>query len=454
MTRIGSGGEAAPARGNRPASVGVGKVAPQRVQYGDMRRIAWLLLILIVVPVLAGTPPPTLQLNARAAILMDRRSGLVLWSFNPDLALPMASTTKIMTAMVILDRGTDRLDEPVTVSRHAFEVASGGSSQFAAGTVVKLGDLLTAALVMSSNEATTAAAEHLAGDEQTFVGWMNDKAKELGLTHTHFTSPHGFTRPRFYRTDHYSSARDLATMARCALTRYPRIRELVAIKDTRVVAMPRGAVSLHSSNHLLGREVPGIPGSRVDGVKTGFIRDSGYCYVGSATVNGWQLIAVCLNDKDRFKDAATLFHYGFSRYDWKTYAGSTLPCLEVPVVRGAVRRVAVGADGTLGAPMPKSGEAPVRDQVRFTGKRPRAPVRRGERIGTLTLYRNDRPVVAMPAIALSAVPVAWWVRAVTILCCALISLSLLAIIGALYGTRAKNARRRRRELAAARRRAD
>ena len=420
-----------------------------------MRRIAWLQLslILILAPVLAGEPSTAaLQIGARAAILMDRQSGMVLWSLNPDLPLPMASTTKIMTAVVILDRGKDRLNEPVTVSKYAFEVAQGGSSQFAAGDVVTLGDLLTAALVKSSNEATIAAAEHLAGDEQTFIGWMNDKAKALGLTNTHFTNPHGFTKPRYYSTKHYSSARDLAIMGRYALTHYPRIRELVTIRDTTVTASPRGVVSLHNHNNLLGKQVPSVPGSQVDGIKTGFIKESGYCYVGSATVNDWQLIAVLLNDADRFQDALRLFQYGFSQYDWKTYASETQAGLEVPVVRGSARRTPLGVQGVLGAPVPKAGA--VRDEVRFSGEPLRAPVKQGDVVGRLTLFRNGREVASAPAVALRPVAVVWWVRAGTVLLYVLVGVGLLVLIGIAYGTRAKNARRRRRELEAGRGRTD
>jgi len=415
-----------------------------------------LSLILAFPPVFAGEPAPQVPtIGAQAAILMDRQSGVVLWSRNPDQPLPMASTTKIMTAMVILDHGRNRLHEQVTVSKHAFQVAQGGSSQFAAGDSVKLDDLLTAALVISSNEATVAAAEFLAGDEQTFVGWMNEKAKALGLQHTHFTNPHGFTRPQYYATNHYSSARDLAIMARCALTDYPEIREriiLAAKGDIKVYASPRGYINLHNHNALLGKEVPGIPGSCVDGVKTGYIKDSGYCYVGSATANGWQLIAVFLNDKDRFTDALTLFQYGFSHYDWKTYASDTLPGLEVSVARGAVRKIPLGAKWMLGAPVPKTGA--VRDEVRFVGKRLKAPIDKGETVGTLSLFRDGREIASAHALALQSVKVAWWVRAGVALLYTLLVLALLALVGVAYGTRAKNARRRRRELKAGRRRTD
>jgi D-alanyl-D-alanine carboxypeptidase (penicillin-binding protein 5/6) len=422
-----------------------------------MIRVACLLLILAVSIALAGAQkmPGAPLVAADAALLMDRQSGLVLWEHNPDVKLDIASTTKIMTAMVVLDHARNRLQEHVTVSRHAFEVASGGSSQFAAGNVVSLENLLKAMLIKSSNEAAVAAAEHLAGDEQTFIRWMNDKARQLGLQHTHFTSPHGFTKPQYYGMNHKSTARDLALMAREALTHYPEIREMVAMKHAQAfTTKSKYGIHLDNTNKILGQSVPGIPGSRVDGVKTGYIRLSGQCLVASATVNGWQLIAVLLNDTNRFQNAMTLFHYGFTQYNWKTYASETQQAVEVPVTRGAMRQVALGAAGTLGAPVPVAGTAPAQDRVSFTGKPLKAPILLGEKVGTLTLYRDGKAVVSAPAIAMSTVPVAWWARAGVVFLYSLIALVLLVVIGILYGTRTKNARRRRREFTARRRRAD
>jgi len=422
-----------------------------------MRRFAWLPLILTLSIALAGTQqnPETISVTARAALLMDRQSGLVLWASNPDLKLDIASTTKIMTAMVVLDHGRNRLQEKVTVSRHAFDVSSGGSSQFAAGDVVSLEDLLKAMIIKSSNEAAVAAAEYLAGDEQTFIQWMNDKARDIGLRNTHFTSPHGYTRPQYYGMNHKSTARDLALMTRAALTSYPEIRKLAATKHAEAfTTKSKFGICLDSTNKLLGQAVPGIPGSRVDGVKTGYIQLSGQCLVASATTGAWQLIAVLLDDADRFKDAQLLFHYNFSRFNWKTYASETQPALEMPVAFSAKRRVALGTSVVLGLPVPHTDIAPVHDEVHFNGKSLKAPVRRGAQVGELTLYRDGQAIVKAPAITLSAVPLAWWARAGIALLYTIAFIALITVIGVLYGTRAKNARRRRRELAARRRRAD
>ncbi|OPZ83410.1 MAG: D-alanyl-D-alanine carboxypeptidase DacF precursor [bacterium ADurb.Bin429] len=417
-----------------------------------MSRLVPVLLLLIPILLSAGENLAPL-VSAKAAILMDRQTGLVLWEKNADWRLPMASTTKIMTAMVILDHGGDRLDETVTVSQRADDVE--GSSLFGAGDTLTLRDLLKGALIRSSNEATIAAAEYLTPTHTVaeFVGWMNDKAGELGLTRTRFVNTHGL-----YEEGHYSSARDLAVMTRHALSRYPLIREISKVRFTQVEALPRGMVNLENRNKLLGQAVPNIPGSIFDGVKTGYVRLSGPCLVSSATLNGWQLIGVVLNSPDMWLDTKALLHYGFTRYEWHTYAGDDTAAYEAPVAFGAARRaVPVGAKTPLGVPVMKlqfrggGGD----DEVRFTPARAlRAPIARGEEIGTLSVYRDGRALIAAPAVALRAVPVAGWLRALRVIGYALGALLLLVIVGKLYGTRAKTARRRRRKLAAQRGEAD
>jgi D-alanyl-D-alanine carboxypeptidase (penicillin-binding protein 5/6) len=391
--------------------------------------------------------------SAKAAILMDRQTGMVLWSYNPDLALPMASTTKIMTAMVILDHGADKLDQSVVVSEHAS--STGGSSLLAAGDILTLRELLVSALVRSSNEATVAAAEYLTGGNvQQFVDWMNEKAQSLGLKHTHFVNPHGLYDPKV-GAQHYSSARDLATMASYALTHYPLIREIVRSGRPRPVVIHtqnRGNLVVENRDKLINGPVPGIPGAIVDGVKTGFVVEAGRCLVSSASLGNWQLVAVVLNSQQMYQENLALLHYGFSRYIWKTYASST-QAWETPVQVswGTSTTVPVGVKGILGAPVPRLeyGET-VDDQVVFAGDRPSAPIARGEQIGTLEVWRNGRRIASAPAVALQPVPVAWWAHVLATLWYLTLTVLGLFIVGKIYGKIAKSHRRRRRHLAASR----
>jgi D-alanyl-D-alanine carboxypeptidase (penicillin-binding protein 5/6) len=430
-----------------------------------MRRLALVCsLFCLAAGVLWGAPAgQSLAIAAKAAIVLDRETGEVLWAHNAERSFPMASTTKIMTAIVILDHGADRLDETVTVSPVAF--AAGGSSQFAAGDTVLLGDLLKAALIRSSNEATVAAAEYLAGSEAAFVGWMNDKAQQMGLRHTHFVNPHGLYDPH-QGARHYSSAHDLALITREALQRYPLIRQIVTQGRPRPVivkALPRGDVWLENRNKILNQPVPGIPGSRVDGVKTGYVKEAGKCLVSSATLNGWQLIAVVLNSPDMFAESQTLLHYGFSRYHWRTYAeaGQLTTALDV---RGGARKVPVAAATRLGAPelrleygeeteaqvrvVPLGPAPPARGlwaRARASGLA--APIPRGAHVGTLRLERDGRVLCEVPAVAMDAVPLAWWVVWGRGVGWTLLGLVALAVLERIYATVTKTHRRSRRRVA-------
>jgi len=249
----------------------------------------------------------------------------------------------------------------------------------------------------------------------------------------------------------------MATIACYALShpRYARIAEIVkmgAPRDVSVHAAPRGQVSLHNHNRIIHRPVPGVPGALVDGMKTGFINESGACLVASATAEDWQLVAVLLNDKARFDDALTLFNYGFTQYIWKEYATAGQPVLHVPVTLGA-GQMPLGAEGMLGAVAPRAGSP--NDHVIFSGEKLRAPVRRGERVGELVLLRDGQPITSTPAVTLQTVTIAWWVQAGVALAIIVVALGLLMLANAIYyGTRAKNARRRRHQLQARRRDTD
>ena len=387
-------------------------------------------------------------MEAESAILMDRHSGIVLWAHNADIERPMASTTKIMTAMVILDHGAARLDEKVRVSAKA--ASTGGSWVFKEGDVTTLRNLLIAALIRSSNEATVAAAEYLAGDEQTFVGWMNEKAtRELGLKHTHFVNPHGLY-DKMRGKEHYTTARELAMITRYALAHYPLIREIIVMGPVKIDVQPyKWKVLLENHDKIVNQPVPGIPDAVIDGVKTGFVVPSGRCLVSSATCHGWQLIAVVLKSPSMFQENMTLLHYGFSRFAWRSYAEPGQASAQARVRWGAARTVPVGAASLLGVPIPKEGD-PVRDEVVFRekpGKPLQAPVRKGQVVGTLELHRNGKTIMTTQAIALDGVPIAWWVYALLGLMFVGLFVVCFVVLEQLYGTRAKITRRRRRVVA-------
>ncbi len=239
---------------------------------------------------------PWRKVPAHSVLLKDLRSGRVLYEYEAGKRLSPASLTKIMSALVILEKG--HLGEYATVSRNA-AAAPRSHLGLRTGEVFRLEDLLKAMLIVSANDACLAAVEHVGGDEAQFVRLMNDKAAELGLNDTHFNNACGFDAP-----DHYSTAEDLAKLSEIAM-RYPVFRELV--REKRDLIMPvsgRRSYLLHNTNRLLGR----IPG--VEGVKTGFTSKAGRCLVAKVSQDGNDLLLVILNSNRRWIMAESLIDYG------------------------------------------------------------------------------------------------------------------------------------------------
>lgn len=243
-----------------------------------------------------GTALPWRRVPAHSILLKELNSGRVLYEHESAKRLSPASLTKIMSALVILERG--RLEDLVTVSPTAAR-AHKIHLRLKPGQVFRLEDLLKGMLIMSANDACLAAVEHVGGDEPQFVALMNAKANALGLSDTHFSNACGFDHP-----NHYSTAEDLARLSITALEQ-PTFRQLV--REERAIIMPINGTHahvLHSTNRLLGR----IPG--VEGVKTGFTSKAGRCLIAKVSQNGSDLLLVILNSNRRWNTAMSLINYG------------------------------------------------------------------------------------------------------------------------------------------------
>ncbi|WP_447978711.1 D-alanyl-D-alanine carboxypeptidase family protein [Candidatus Nitrospira bockiana] len=223
-------------------------------------------------------------------------TGQILYEFAPDRPVSPASLTKIMTALVILDHG--RLDDPVVVTQEA-AAAPKTHLRLKAGQVFRLEDLLRAMLITSANDACLAAAIHVGGSQAEFVAMMNEKARSLGLSRTHFENACGFDGPT-----HYSTAQDLASLSEIAM-HHPRFRAYVK-EERHVMAAVNGnrTYLLRTTNRLLGR----MPG--VEGVKTGFTSKAGRCLIAKVSQNGRELLLVLLHAPRRWNTAAHLINFG------------------------------------------------------------------------------------------------------------------------------------------------
>jgi serine-type D-Ala-D-Ala carboxypeptidase (penicillin-binding protein 5/6) len=236
------------------------------------------------------------SLTAKAAFLMDAETGLILYERSPDLPLPPASTTKVMTALVAIEQRS-----PATllrVSRNATSVPPCKIS-VRAGEEWRLYDLLRCILLNSANDASVVIAEGIAGSVEKFAQLMNAKARELGAVRSHFANPHGLDQ-----SDHYATVRDMALIFKCAMEN-PLFREITEIKAGRIRGPRSRLVHLRNHNRLLGTYEGMIGG------KTGYTRQAKKCFVGEATRSGKSLIVCVFGSQNHFKDAALLLDYGF-----------------------------------------------------------------------------------------------------------------------------------------------
>ncbi len=241
-------------------------------------------------------PPPAIR--ASSALLLEEGSGRIMLEKNPKERRQIASLTKLMTAVMAQERGC--LRDMVRVSRRA-ALTSGASLRLKAGQRVRMRDLLLGMLMRSANDASVAVAEHIGGSEEEFVRLMNKKARSLGLFDTHFRNCHGLDEP-----GHYSSAYDMAKLSRYAIS-FPFLADCVRKREIVVSLGGNRRPKIWRNSNKLLRIYLGA-----DGIKTGYTEEAGKCLVASAQRGGLRLIAVLLNDEERWNDACELLEYGFS----------------------------------------------------------------------------------------------------------------------------------------------
>lgn len=245
------------------------------------------------------------EVAAASALLVEADSGDILYARAAHERRAPASLTKVMTAVVVLERA--KLSDQVVVSPRARE-AGGHAMGLRAGHRLSVRDLLSALLVLSANDAAVALAEHVGHSVAGFAALMNAKAQALGMRDTHFRNPHGLDAP-----DHYSTAYDLAILTRYALQN-PTFAQIVRTRQTVITlrgpARRRGRAAAARVLRTHNRLLTAFEGA--DGVKTGFTSEAGRCIVASAQREGRRLIAVLLKDPRRWEDAASLLEYGFA----------------------------------------------------------------------------------------------------------------------------------------------
>lgn len=272
-------------------------------------------------------------LNAAAGFLIDPDTGDVLYEKNADQSLPMASTTKIMTAVVVMENA--RLEEDVYISANASQTGE-SSIWLEEGEVLTVEQLLYALMVQSANDAATALAEHVGGSVEGFARMMNEKAAELGAANTHFSNPHGLDQE-----GHYSSARDLSLIAACAM-KDPLFREII-LADGYRIPWPGSPYDRVLENHNLFLEMYPY----ATGIKTGYTSGAGRCLVASASKDGRELISTVLNSDDWWNETVALMDYGFNDFERVEFAYEGQSLARVSVGDFPRREVDAVAPGDL-----------------------------------------------------------------------------------------------------------
>lgn len=325
---------------------------------------------------------PSIPITAESALLMESTSGKVLFEKNPDTRLPPASITKIMTMLLVMERidqGKARFSDMVVTSERAMKMG-GSQIWLEVGEEMSLEDLMKSIAIVSANDASVAVAEHIAGSEEAFVDMMNKRAQELGMAGTNFVNASGLPH-----TNHYSTARDIALMSR-ALLRYPKVHEWFT---TWIDYVRDGKNILVNTNRLI-KSYEGV-----DGLKTGFTEEAGYCLSATAEKGSLRLISVVLKVSDsttRFNEASALLNLGFRHFAGVELAKRGQVIATVEVTRGVVDKVDIVCEDRLVAVVPRGEEEKVRREIAMPQKVD-APVAKGQKVGEMLAVTEDGSIL-------------------------------------------------------------
>lgn len=357
------------ARPIRNCSIAPWNAPDRKLSHLTKRNLLQLLVCVAAIVMACGafaqpSPQPP-GIGASAAILVDADSGEVLYEHNADARRPPASTTKIMTGILLIENLP--LDTVVEADKTSSET-DGSSLYMKPGERISAEDLLYAIMLRSANDACVAVARAIGGSPEGFVALMNRKATEIGAVNTHFANPNGLHAP-----DHYTTARDLALIA-CYAMRNPTFRQVVGTRYRIIKRDPQNK-DVYLKNHA--KFLWWYPGA--DGIKTGYTTQAGRCFVGSATRNGWRLISVVLNSPDMYAETRALMDYGFGAFTPMLLMKAETRAADVPIANGHSRTVAAIVSRDLRYVAPSYITAPPQVKVRTLPLK--APVRKGAVVG-------------------------------------------------------------------------
>lgn len=334
----------------------------------------------------------------KSMCVLEQNSGRMILGENEEDMIPMASTTKIMTAIITIENTSD-LERVVTVPDLSVGI-EGTSIYLRKGEELSIIDMLYGLILASGNDSATALAIITAGSEEKFVEMMNNYADKLNLTHTHFTNPHGL-----HDDNHYTSAKDLATITTYAM-KNEVFRKIVGtkrytIEKTNKTEEPR---YLKNKQKLMFDESLEVKGVGVSGVKSGFTPEAGRCLVTSAVVDGKELVAVVLNCKEMFEESQKLIIEASKKFHNETIVEPFSYVQTLPVCKSKTQELQIYTKKGLTYPIFNDGSDKIETQISLPDVLI-APIKKDQKVGTFSVKINDEEILVADLFALADAPV-------------------------------------------------
>ena len=360
------------------------------------KTIRCILAIVMVLCIITAMPPPAKAApeggTSSAAVVLETGTNRVLFESNPNAQMPMASTTKIMTALVALEYGN--LDDKVVIPREAVGI-EGSSIYLKEGEVLSLEQLLYGLMLSSGNDVAVAVACHVGGSVEGFVDMMNTKAMEIGAENTRFTNPNGL-----HDDNHYTTAYDLALITSCAL-KNPEFQKICSTQYKEIPGPEGTPRTLKNKNKLLWQYEGG------NGVKTGYTKAAGKCLVASAKREDMQVVCVVLNSSSMFIQSMALMDEAFECFDNVPVLSEGEPLGTIPVEGANVDSVTICMDEEICLPLTKEEENEINVRVSMVPKL-KAPVEAGLPVGRLEVFIGETKVMEMGITLEETIPEKAW----------------------------------------------
>ncbi len=351
--------------------------------------LIFILLCLFLIPINKAYGEINLAENAKSAIMIEASTGEILFQKNAYEKLPPASMTKMMSMLLIMEeieKGNLKWDEMITASDKASSM--GGSQIFLkAGEKMNVTDMLKGIAIASGNDATVAMAERISGTEEEFVKRMNTKGKELGLKNTNFVNATGLDTD-----NHYSSAYDMALIAK-ELVKHNKILEFTSTYEDYLRKDTKNPFWLVNTNKLVKFY------SGVDGLKTGFTSDAGYCLTSTAKKDNMRLITVVMNEETaakRSSDTTQMLDYGFNTYTVKTIIDTKKAIGKVDVFLGNEKNIDITSSEEVTI-LKKKTEEDRNIIYKVNVQTLTAPIKKGDKVGTIDILEDGKIISTIPA---------------------------------------------------------